>query len=124
MTSRDHDLPGALASDPALRAEFEHGEESIKSDEEVIDPPSEGKKDKAAIGKLVAAEEIRGGPGGWEPMRFFLKALGGDHLTVFLVLWLGGSILEMLLHSFNVWFLGHWSTQYEQVPPAHVQAAR
>jgi hypothetical protein len=115
---------GVLASDPALQAEFKHGEESIKSDEKVIDSQSEGKKDKKAAGKLIAAEEIHGGSGGWEPMKFFVKALGGDHLTTFLVLWLGGSILEMFLHSFNVWFLGYWSAQYEQVPPAYVEAVR
>lgn len=96
----------------------------MKAETEVIDPPGDLKIARKATGKLVMAEEVRQEGGVWKQMKFFLKALGGDHLFSFLSLWMGGSILEQLLHSFNVWFLGYWSSQYDNAPPEGVQVIR
>ncbi|KAJ3519232.1 hypothetical protein NMY22_g13302 [Coprinellus aureogranulatus] len=123
-TSHGQDLWEVLASEPALQAEFKHDEEAIKADEEVIDPESEKKKDKQADGKLILAEEIQEGNVGWKSIAFFLKALGGNHVTLFFVLWMGAGILEFVTRSFSIWFMGYWSRQYELHPIEDVPVLR
>jgi hypothetical protein len=65
---------------------------------------------------LILAEEIQEGNVGWKSIAFLLKALGGNHVLLFFTLWIGASVLEYSVRSFNIWFLGYWSSQYERLP--------
>jgi hypothetical protein len=125
VTSRGKDLSAVLASEPTLKAELEHDEEAIKADDEAIEYAPENKEvDKKAAGKLILAEEIQEGNVGWKPIVFFLKALGGNRVGLFFTLWIGGSILESTMSSFNLWFLGYWSSQYERFPISEIPVLR
>ena len=80
--------------------------------------------DKKAAGKLILAEEIQEGNVGWKPIVFFLRSLGGNRVGLFFTLWIGGSILEYTMSSFNLWFLGYWSSQYERFPISEIPVLR
>ena len=123
-TSRGHDLSAILASEPALQDELKHDKEVLEAEEAGIDAPSEKKTEKKADGKLILAEEIQEGNVGWKSIVFFLKALGGKHVALFFTLWIGGSLLEFIMRSFNLWFLGYWSTQYEHFPVKDIPVLR
>ena len=90
----------------------------------VVDSPTEKKASPKGAGKLIAAEEVQLGAVAWKPIKFFFNAMGGDHVTTFFVIWLGASVLEKLMHSVNLWFLGYWSSQYDKYPVADIPVSR
>lgn len=111
-----------LTSEPSLQAEFQHDEEAIEADDEIVDPASE--KNRKADGRLILAEEIQEGNVGWKSFAFFLKALGGNHPVLFFAVWNLASLLEFVSRSFNVWYLGYWSSQYERFPIEEIPVLR
>ncbi|KAF6747848.1 multidrug resistance-associated ABC transporter [Ephemerocybe angulata] len=121
-TSRGEDIKAVLASDPALKVEFEHDEQTVKEDGKVVDAPEE--ETVEADGKLVVAEEIQQGLVSSKAIKLFFKALGGDHAILFFSLWFLGYVFENVMHSVNLWFLGYWSSQYESHPPEEVPVVR
>lgn len=124
-TSRGNDIKAVLASEPSLKEEFKHDQEALKSEETIIDAPAtDGDKAKKAQGKLILAEEVKHGNIGWKALSMFFNALGGDHVVAFFTLWIFGSVFEYSMHSFNLWFLGQWSTQYETHPVEDVNVVR
>ena len=79
---------------------------------------------KRASGKLIIAEEIHQGHIGWKAMKMFFTSLGGQHPIRFFSLWLGGHFISYCMVSFNLWFLGYWSSQYEKHRPEDVPVVR
>lgn len=116
--SHGNDLSATLTSEPTLKEEFVHDEEALFKDAQIIAPlPVDGKgKGKKPNGKLIVAEEIQVGSISWKPVKFLFTALGGDRVGLFFVLWISGSIFEYFMHSFMLWYLGYWSSQYEEHP--------
>jgi hypothetical protein len=62
---------------------------------------------------LIVAEEVQQGNISWKALKILFKGLGGHHVVLFFTLWIGGHALENFMASFNLWFLGYWSSQYE-----------
>ncbi|TFY83125.1 hypothetical protein EWM64_g881 [Hericium alpestre] len=109
----------ALAHDTKLSAEVaEEKEEEAKADEEVDgEQPIEGKK---ADGKLTVAEEIAVGHVSWPAMKMYFTSMGGSHVTLFWIVFLGGIALVDILNVLQIWFLGYWAEQYDFRPASDV----
>jgi len=123
VTGSDKDLKGLIADSPTLQADYAHDEDAIVKDSETVDhafegPVADGSQDKkdASTGKLIFKEEVKEGDVGWQSIRVLVKALGGDHVALFFVMWLGASVAEFSLSSAKLWFMGFWSSQYEKYP--------
>ncbi|RXW20112.1 hypothetical protein EST38_g5743 [Candolleomyces aberdarensis] len=124
VTGHGQDIFEALQAEPALHTEYEQEELAIAEDDLLIDKPVETWKEKKASGKLIVAEEIQHGNVSWKALKLFLEGLGGQHVALFFTLWIGGHILENSMASINIWFLGHWSSQYETHRPEEVPVVK
>jgi hypothetical protein len=112
----------ALEVEAALREDYEKDEIETSEAEDLVDKPSE--KDRKAAGKLILEEEVQQGDVSWKAWRLFFNALGGEHTVLFATVLVAGQIFEGFILNFNLWFLGYWSSQYENHPASDVPVAR
>ncbi|KAF5345715.1 hypothetical protein D9758_013070 [Tetrapyrgos nigripes] len=110
----------ALAENRALIAEAEKEQKELETADEVVDAVPLTADAPKSDGKLIVAEEMEIGHLGWSALRLFLKALGGNHVTVFFVVFLGMMVSTEFLGVFQTWFLGYWAGQYEKTNPEDV----
>ncbi|KAF6764274.1 multidrug resistance-associated ABC transporter [Ephemerocybe angulata] len=123
-TSRGKDIDAILASEPTLKGEFQQDVEAKVEGEERAIGASASHKDKKAQGKLILSEEIKEGSVSWEALKLLVKSLGGNHVMLFLAVWVASTAFQYIMISFNLWFLGHWSSQYETHPAEEVEVGR
>ncbi|OSX60068.1 hypothetical protein POSPLADRAFT_1048490 [Postia placenta MAD-698-R-SB12] len=114
-------ITSALEDDAALLSEFV---EQVKEEEEldeVVDEPS-AVSDKPT-GTLIVAEELEVGHVGWPALKLYLGGLGGQHPILFWTICIGFYILLELTTTSQVWFLGLWARQYEELPAREVSVS-
>jgi hypothetical protein len=117
-TVRSHDVEQfstPLASDHTPTPEVEHGLRTV-----IEEAKPAIKKVNPTDGKLVIAEEIAEGHVTWKSMKLFLSGLGGDFPLMFFSIWISVSFLTDWVNTFQVWFLGYWSSKYETHTPSEV----
>ncbi|THU95701.1 P-loop containing nucleoside triphosphate hydrolase protein, partial [Dendrothele bispora CBS 962.96] len=110
----------ALDHNRSLVAEARQEEQELQIAEETIDvtaPVADGSK---SDGKLIIAEEVEIGHVGWPAMRLFIKALGGNHVFLFFLTYMGMIGLSEFAEIGQTWFLGYWAEQYEKMNPEDV----
>ena len=103
-----------LANDHTLPSEVEHGPRTVK----VVKPSI--KKANPTDGKLVIAEEIAKGHITWKSMKLYFSGLGGSYPVMFFSIWISVAFLRDWVNTFQVWFLGYWSSKYEDHSPSEV----
>ncbi|KAI0052512.1 hypothetical protein FA95DRAFT_1675194 [Auriscalpium vulgare] len=114
----------AISKDDILQEELQEELQEIQADDKEIDAESPDEKAKQADGKLILAEEVAEGHVSWDSLKLFFKALGGSHVTLFWVLFLGGMILCDAAMSIQTWWMGYWAEQYDLVSdPSEVNIA-
>ncbi|THH12876.1 hypothetical protein EW146_g7283 [Bondarzewia mesenterica] len=116
----------ALAKDKVLSEEVAEEVVFIEKADDEIDPEEPDveeadQQDAKADGKLTVAEEVQEGHVSWDAMSLYFKSLGGAHVILFWVVFLGGMLLADLSNSIQTWFLGYWAQQYEGRETAEVQ---
>ncbi|VDB87410.1 unnamed protein product [Peniophora sp. CBMAI 1063] len=114
-------ISAVLDTDTSLASKIKEVKEALKDTKE--EQGEELTEEKApatkADGKLVLAEELAEGTITWAALRLFFDGLGG---SVFWTLFIGGYIVNAVLQSVTVWFLGYWSEQYDLHPASDVSA--
>lgn len=117
------DINGVVteASD-SLSYALEPGTSEPETAEEGSDSKEIKDVDNMTTGKLVLPEEIQEGRVAWKSILLFLKSLGGTRPMFFAVVWTLSMLTSPAAESFSVWFLGFWSSQYEDRPPEEVNA--
>ncbi|KAH9932906.1 P-loop containing nucleoside triphosphate hydrolase protein [Fomitopsis serialis] len=107
---------GSLSS--ALQAVDELAAEQAKAMqgqvEEEVDAPTPDNGEKEKKGKLVWRKKFH---------QAVLGALGGRHPLIFWFACLGCYVTCEIVSTFQVWFLGMWTRQYEEMPPEKVSVA-
>lgn len=113
-----NDISEAAEIDPILAREVEQEADKTQVENEVVDTVTkEGEKN----GKLILAEEIVEGRVRRRSIMLYLKGLGGDKPTYFLIIWLLGIVCTEIVRLFGSWFLGFWGSQYGNHGPKDVQ---
>lgn len=107
-----------LANDHTLTSEVE--EHGLRTDVEDVKAEPAIKKANPTDGKLVIAEEIAKGRVTWRSMKLYLSGLGGDYPLMFFSIWIFVTFLTDWVNTFQVWFLGYWSSKYEGHIPSEV----
>ena len=64
-------------------------------------------------GKLVIAEEIAEGLVTWKSMKLYFSGFGGEYPLMFFTIWISVAFVSDWANTFQVWFLGYWSSKYE-----------
>ncbi|KAF9000094.1 hypothetical protein BDQ17DRAFT_1360101 [Cyathus striatus] len=77
---------------------------------------------KAANGKLVMQEEVTMGHVKWETARMYLSALCGRYSLLVIPTFIVGLLLNEVLVTAQLWFLGQWGNAYDTVPADRVPA--
>ena len=121
-----------LVHDTSLADETDQVQKAMDKVEEEIDsqlPPDAKKSD----GKLIVAEEIEEGHIGLPArtffsssdlclegsltcttvVKFFFSSLGGCHVWLFFMSFIGGLAITEILNAAQTWWLGHWASQYD-----------
>lgn len=57
-------------------------------------------------------------------MKLYLNALGGNHVMLFFVAYLGAYAFQELATTLQTWFLGYWASQYDEHESADVPALK
>ncbi|KAJ7119016.1 P-loop containing nucleoside triphosphate hydrolase protein [Mycena epipterygia] len=105
----------ALAKNRDLVMEVVQLQQEVVVDESVDNPQ--------VSGKLVIAEEIDVGHVSWEALKLYVSALGGQHpLFYFLSLVICMFITDALI-ILQTWYLGYFSSQYEDHDVSQVNVA-
>ncbi|PPR03510.1 hypothetical protein CVT24_006998 [Panaeolus cyanescens] len=115
-----------LASVPALGQELEAEKDASEDPQKEAGTSSVDDSQDAerkAAGKLIAAEEIQEGHIPWKTMMMYLRMMGGKRPVLFIVFWIVIMFNAPAAESFSVWFLGYWSSQYEDKSPQDVNIA-
>ncbi|KAK7468246.1 hypothetical protein VKT23_002755 [Stygiomarasmius scandens] len=107
----------ALVQNRALVAEAHQEEEELQIAEETIDATAPTADVSKSDGKPIVAEEVEIGHIGWDAMRIFFKALGGNHVLLFFLAYVGMIGLSEFAEIGQTWFLGHWAERYEKKSP-------
>ncbi|PBK89704.1 hypothetical protein ARMGADRAFT_1167459 [Armillaria gallica] len=105
-------ISDVLVHDTSLADETDQVQKAMDKVEEEIDsqlPPDAKKSD----GKLIAAEEIEEGHIGLPALKFFFSSLGGGHVWLFFMSFIGGLAITEILNAAQTWWLGHWASQYD-----------
>ncbi|KAI0248983.1 hypothetical protein BJV78DRAFT_1276336 [Lactifluus subvellereus] len=110
----------ALAKDKKLAKELVEGARAIKEDEKRIDPEEPDATAKQADGKLILAEEIAEGHVSWDAVKLFIDGLGGSHVFLFWIVFVGSLLICDALLTAQTWFMGYWAEQYGIYPPEEV----
>jgi hypothetical protein len=104
-----------IKSSEALQVEFEKAAE-------------EG--EQSGSGKLVMTEEVQRGQVSWSPckltsyiiqvvlltlnlVKLYAIGLGGNHVILFFIVWLGLHLFNASVTALQTWYLGYWASQYE-----------
>lgn len=98
--------------------ELEMQEEATILDDDAV---ATERADNSQKGKLIVAEEIALGRVAWPAIRLYTHSAGG---SFFWIAFIGGVYLALILHAFQVWFLGYWASQYTEGDNALVPAAK
>jgi hypothetical protein len=53
-------------------------------------------------------------------VRLFFRGLGGSHVFLFWIVFLGGLLLCEAFMAVQTWFMGYWAEQYVLYPPESV----
>ncbi|KAE9406279.1 P-loop containing nucleoside triphosphate hydrolase protein [Gymnopus androsaceus JB14] len=110
----------ALSHDKVLASQFETEASMIESAEEIDADDDKTKKATDGQGKLIIEEEVQVGNVGWLALRLLFKGLGGRHVILFFVSFIGCFIISESSETFQPWFLGYWASQYEIRDPSQV----
>ncbi|PBK77153.1 hypothetical protein ARMSODRAFT_949046 [Armillaria solidipes] len=105
-------ISDVLVHDTSLADETDQVQKAMDKVEEEIDsqlPPDAKKSD----GKLIVAEEIEEGHIGLPALKFFFSSLGGGHVWLFFMSFIGGLAITEILNAAQTWWLGHWASQYD-----------
>ncbi|KAK0473305.1 hypothetical protein IW261DRAFT_1342846 [Armillaria novae-zelandiae] len=105
-------ISDVLVHDTSLADEIDQVQKAMDKVEEEIDsqlPPDAKKSD----GKLIVAEEIEEGHIGLPALNFFFSSLGGGHVWLFFMTFIGGLAITEILNAAQTWWLGHWASQYD-----------
>ncbi|KAK0198511.1 hypothetical protein F5146DRAFT_1100167 [Armillaria mellea] len=105
-------ISDVLVHDTSLADETDQVQKAMDKVEEEIDsqlPPDAKKPD----GKLIVAEEIEEGHIGLPALKFFFSSLGGGHVWLFFMSFIGGLAITEILNAAQTWWLGHWASQYD-----------
>ncbi|KAE9405089.1 P-loop containing nucleoside triphosphate hydrolase protein [Gymnopus androsaceus JB14] len=105
----------ALSKDEVLASQTETEESMIEAVEEEIDEAGDTSKKAAdaSQGKLIVAEEVQVGNVGWPAIRLLFKGLGGQHVALFFISFVGCFAASELVELLQTWWLGYWASQYE-----------
>lgn len=112
------DIAAALETDPVLAHMADTEQQETDIEKQVVDAVT---KEEKTDGKLILAEEIVEGRITWKALKLYLDGLGGNHPFLFAAVWISGLLATQLAVNFGVWFLGYWSSQYENHPPEEVR---
>ena len=112
------DIAAALETDPVLAHMADTEQQESDIEKQVVDAVN---KEEKTDGKLILAEEIVEGRITWKALKLYLDGLGGNHPFLFAAVWISGLLATQLAVNFGVWFLGYWSSQYENHPPEEVR---
>ncbi|KAI0291829.1 hypothetical protein BC826DRAFT_1105763 [Russula brevipes] len=107
----------AVTNDKKLAAELVKGVRAINDGEKKIDQEEPDAVAKQADGKLIVAEEIAEGHVSWDAFKLFLGGLGGSHVLLFWIVFIGALLLCDALLAVQTWFMGYWAEQYDLYPP-------
>ncbi|KAK0192591.1 hypothetical protein F5146DRAFT_1102469 [Armillaria mellea] len=115
-------LSSVLSQDLTLAEEARRDAKALhKADEEVdVDDEFIEQPVKTSDGALIMAEEIQEGHVSWPSLRLYLKAIGGNHATLFFAVFFGTFIVQQGLSTVQTWYLGFWASQYESHEPSEV----
>ncbi|PBK69165.1 hypothetical protein ARMSODRAFT_1019154 [Armillaria solidipes] len=105
-------ISDVLVHDTSLADETDQVQKAMDKVEEEIDsqlPPDAKKSD----GKLIMAEEIEEGHISLPALKFFFSSLGGGHVWLFFMSFIGGLAITEILNAAQTWWLGHWASQYD-----------
>ncbi|KAH7101269.1 ATP-binding cassette transporter [Auriculariales sp. MPI-PUGE-AT-0066] len=114
-------LSEVILMDENLSAELRKSEDQNEADGKIID---EAQKDeeigksgaKQIEGKLVMPEEIAEGHVSWSALNLYFQALGGG---LFWLIFLAGMFGAELFSILQMYFLGYWARQYDEVDDPH-----
>ncbi|KAL4068375.1 hypothetical protein V8B97DRAFT_1975301 [Scleroderma yunnanense] len=109
----------AIARDDKLAAEMVDVQEALQRQEDIacnteVVPMNE------RDGKLVMAEEILEGHVSWPAMKLYLASVGGSHAIYLWSTFLFLMMVTEVTNIFQTWFLGYWSSQYDNRPASEV----
>lgn len=111
--------------------------EKVQDEEKRIDEEPDATA-KQADGKLIVAEEIAEGHVSWDAcnchlpsgctpeahpvckVKLFFKGLGGSHMVLFWIVFIGGLLLCDAFVAGQTWIMGYWAEQYVLHPPESV----
>ncbi|KAE9391369.1 P-loop containing nucleoside triphosphate hydrolase protein [Gymnopus androsaceus JB14] len=101
-----------LSKDKVLASQVKTEESMIEAVEEELDGAGDKSKKAADAnqGKLIVAEEVQVGNVGWPAIRLLLKGLGGQHVALFFISFIGCFAASELVAIFQTWWLGYWTT--------------
>lgn len=122
LHTQGNEIDEAIANDPIIAREVEIDNEIMAIAQQEV-PSLTHKNHSRVDGKLIMKEETVEGHVTWKSIKLFLSGLGGNHPVLFYVLWTSGIALTDWLWTFQVWFLGHWGSQYENHAPSEVPAS-
>ncbi|KIM54250.1 hypothetical protein SCLCIDRAFT_1222221 [Scleroderma citrinum Foug A] len=108
-----------VAKDDKLAAEMMKEQEALQMEEGAACNAEEVLK-KGGDGKLVMAEEILEGHVSWTAMKLYLSSLGGGHTILFWFMVLFLLAMAEVMGIIQTWFLGYWSSQYNDRPTSEV----
>ncbi|KIK69543.1 hypothetical protein GYMLUDRAFT_236056 [Collybiopsis luxurians FD-317 M1] len=81
------------------------------------------KRDDSSDGKIILSEEIHQGTGvGWPAIKLYATSLGGKHPFLFFTTFFAGLLISHLTGVVQIWYLGHWASEYEHHTPTEVPA--
>ncbi|KAG8874159.1 hypothetical protein FRB97_006107 [Tulasnella sp. 331] len=103
----------ALSEDPALQADINRTQDSMKKEPEVLDPSSETTAtEQIPRGQLVTGEEV-------VVDAYYLGSWGGVSFWVPFIVFI---IIAEITRVMQAWFLGYWASQYDDHSAADVDA--
>lgn len=92
-------------------------DEEKRTDQEGLGPDATAKQ---TDGKLIVAEEIAEGQVSWDAFKLFFRGLGGSHVFLFWIVFLGGLLLCEVFLAMQTWLMGYWAEQYLLYPSESV----
>ncbi|CAK5284005.1 unnamed protein product [Mycena citricolor] len=107
----------------ALESQIRKEEKAIAKAEENVDGTEAETKPAAAApvaGKLIVAEEVQMGHVSSASLLMYFKAMGGNHATVFWIVFTLGLVLNQIFTAVRTWWLGYWARQYDDRPASDV----
>jgi len=109
----------ALEKNKKLMAETTESQEIAEKAEEDVDAvdPAQKAPDNTKSSKLIVTEEVALGHISWRALKIYLSAMGGP---LFWTISLIGLFASDFFNTLSSWYLGYWTSQYEDRPPSEV----